>query len=208
MLNVKKLISQTTGALFSLKKVVPQKILRSVYFALVQPYFVYTMPLWGSNHRSQNFDTLFKLQKKAIRIITNKTAKLVGKFQHTKPLFKKTNILTIHNLYYYLTASEAMKVLCSQTPEIIYNFFSKSTRSDRLILPKFKKEMYKSNSFIFNASKVVNHLLANKINPFSTSKLTFKVLTKRYLLTKQNESLNGDPNWLPNNLSIYSEIVL
>ena len=112
LLHVKKLVSQAIGTLYALKSVVPQKILRSVYFALVQPYFVYTMPIWASNHKSKIFDVLFKLQKKSIRIITNKTSKVEGQFQHTKPLFKKTNILTIHNLYYYLTASEAKKILC------------------------------------------------------------------------------------------------
>ena len=74
------------------------------------------MPIWGSQHNSKEFNNLFKLQTKALRIITNKAAKINGKFQHTKEckdLFKKTNILTIHNLYYYLTASEAKMVLSS-----------------------------------------------------------------------------------------------
>ena len=65
------------------------------------------MPVWASNHSSKDFDMLFKLQKKAIRIITNHTTKIEGKFQHTKPLFKKTHILTVHNLYFYFIASEA-----------------------------------------------------------------------------------------------------
>ena len=43
--NARKLASQAIGALNSIKNCVPQKILRSVYFALVQPYFIYTMPL-------------------------------------------------------------------------------------------------------------------------------------------------------------------
>ena len=81
------------------------------------------MAIWAANHSSQEFDALFKLQKKAIRIITNKTAKIEGKFQNTKPLFKKSNILTIHNLYYYLLASEANKILFSCKPEAIFSFF-------------------------------------------------------------------------------------
>ena len=79
----RKLISQSAGALYSIKSHVPQKILRIVYFGLVQPYFIYAMPVWASNHQSKDFDMLFKLQKKAIRIITNHTTKVEGKFQHT-----------------------------------------------------------------------------------------------------------------------------
>lgn len=206
--NVKKLVAQATGVLFSIKSVVPQKILRSIYFALVQPYFVYSMPIWASNHSTQDFNSLFKLQKKAIRIITNKTAKIDGKFQHTKPLFKKANILTIHNLYNYLSASEAKKILCLCKPNNIYNFFIKSTRSEFLILPKFKKETFKSNSFIYNASKIINHFLINNIKLNETSQLTFKVLVKRYLMMNQNASIKGEPDWLPCNLSIFSDIVI
>ena len=62
------------------------------------------LPLWGARHTSSEFNELFKLQKKAIRIITNKTTKIEGKFQNTKPLFKKANILTIQNLYYSKTS--------------------------------------------------------------------------------------------------------
>ena len=131
------------------------------------------MPIWASNHKSKIFDVLFKLQKKSIRIITNKTSKIEGQFQHTKPLFKKTNVLTIHNLYYYLTASEAKKILCSKKPKILSDFFCKSTRSNRLILPKFSKEMYKSNSFIFNASKIINHFTTNKIMKHPNQLLKF-----------------------------------
>ena len=77
-----------------------------------------------------------------------------------------------------------------------------------MIYPKFKKEMYKSNSFIHNASKIINYLLVNNIKLNETSHATFKVLVKRYLMLKQNASLKGDPNWLPCNLSIFSDIII
>jgi len=73
LLAAKKTISQAIGTLYSAKSILPQKLLRSLYFALVQPYFVYTLPLWGTRHTSPVFEDLFKLLKKAIRIITNKT---------------------------------------------------------------------------------------------------------------------------------------
>ena len=114
----RKLVSQSIGALYSAKSAVPQKILRVIYFSLVQPYFIYAMSIWASNHLSKDFDLLFRLQKKAIRIVTNHTNKIEGKFQHTKPLFKKSHILTVHNLYYYFTACEAKK-FC-----VLENFFS------------------------------------------------------------------------------------
>ena len=202
----RKLISQSVGALYSIKSHVPQKILRIVYFALVQPYFIYAMPVWASNHLSTDFDMLFKLQKKAIRIITNHTSKVEGKFQHTKPLFKKTHILTVHNLYYFFTACEAKKILCSKKPAAVYKLFDPSSRSARLIMPKFKKQFFKLNSFVFNSSKILNFLLLKNINYSTCSLETFKINVKRFLIATQNASLRNDPNWFPNNLSIFSDV--
>ena len=168
----KKNVSQAIGTLYSDKAVLPQKLLRSLYFALVQPYFVYTLPLWGARHTSPEFNDLFKLQKKAIRIITNKTSKIEGKFQNTKPLFKKSNILTIQNLYFYLTTTETRKILTTGKPDHISDLYNKSVRTNRLILPQFKYERYKSNSFIFNSSKIVNHVLAYGIDIYAMSQAT------------------------------------
>ena len=130
------------------------------------------------------------ITKKAIRIITNKTTKIEGKFQNTKLLFKKTNILTIHNLYFYLTTTEARKILTESKPEQIYNMFTKSSRSNRLILPKFNKERYKSKSFIFNASKIANYFISNNIDLYAMSQSTLKVNLKRYLIVKQSTTFN------------------
>ena len=178
----------------------------SVYFALVQPYFVYTLPLWGTNHTYPEFNDLFKLQKKAIRIITKKTSKIAGKFQNTKPLFRKTNILSIQNLYFYLTATEARKILTKSSPEQINDLYLKSSRTGRLILPKFISERFKTKSFIFNSSKIVNYFLSNKLDLYVMSQATWKINLKRYLMYKQSTTVNGDPNWLPCNLSIFSDI--
>ena len=192
--------------LYSLKSCVPQKILRTVYFSLVQPYFIYAMTLWGSKHTTKDFEMLFKLQKKAVRIITNHTTKIDGHFQHTKFLFKKAHILTVHNLYYYVTACEAKKILCSKIPTTVFKFFKLSTRTSNLILPKFKKEAYKSNSFIFNSSKILNLLLKNKIDYSISSLNTFKLNVKRFLMARQNISINNDPNWLPLNYSLFTDV--
>ena len=202
----RKLVSQSIGALYSAKATVPQKILRVIYFSLVQPYFIYAMSIWASHHSSKEFDLLFKLQKKAIRIVTNHTNKIEGKFQHTKPLFKKSHILTIHNLYYYFTACEAKKVLCSGKPNAVFKLYLQSDRSSRLLMPKYNKEFYKSKSFIFNSSKILNHFLANNINYTSCSLSTFKINVKRFLMAKQNIFLHKNANWLPNNYSLFTDI--
>lgn len=202
--HARKLISQSIGALYSIKSSIPQKILRTVYFSLVQPYFIYAMPIWATNHKSHDFDSLFKLQKKAVRIITNHTNKINGHFQHTKPLFKKSNILTIHNLYFYATACEAIKIINSKRPRSVYNLY-RIFPSTRLALPKFNGEKYKSKSFIFTSSKIINYFTANNIK-YSCTSSTFKLNLKRFLMARQNISLENDPNWITLNFSIFSDV--
>lgn len=204
--HVKSQVSKAIGSLYHLKSTVPQKILRSIYYALVQPYLLYALPLWGSNHSCKLFKDIFILQKKALRIITNRTNKIHKMFQHTKQLFKKTNILTIHNLYYYLTASECKRILDNGFPVKIFDMFTVSPRSHRLLLPMFKKEHCKKNSFIFNASKITNYFLNNNLSFKDYTQITYKVLLKRHLITCQSMSHDNSLNWLPCNLSIFSEI--
>ena len=145
-------------------------------------------------------------KKKAVRIITNHTSKINGRFQHTKPLFKKSNILTIHNLYFYSTACEAIKIINSKKPRAIYDLYHLSP-STRLTLPKFNAENYKSKSFIFNSSKIMNYLMANHIK-YNSTLSTFKLNLKRFIMARQNISLKNDLNWIPLNYSIYSDITI
>ena len=105
MIYVKSQLSKATGTINTIKDYVPKKVLRSLYFSLIQPYLIYCLPIWGSNHNCTEFNDIFIIQKRAIRIITNSTIKINNQYKHTKPLFQKTNNLTLHNQYFYLTSN-------------------------------------------------------------------------------------------------------
>ena len=63
-------VSREIGVLFRLKHIYPQEVLLTLYNTLILPHLSYCILVWGSkiqtNHR------LHLLQKKAVRIITNK----------------------------------------------------------------------------------------------------------------------------------------
>ena len=64
-----KKICSGIGALRSIKPVVPLRSLKTLYKALIQPYFDYYSPLWdtcGKVHK----DKLQVLQNRAARVIT------------------------------------------------------------------------------------------------------------------------------------------
>ena len=199
-------VSQACGSLYSLKSLVPFKILKSVYNALVQPYLMYCVPIWGSEHHRDSFNRIFKLQKKSIRIISCKTGKVGFCFQHTKPMFNKLKILTIHNIYNYITSVEALKILQLHSPANLISKYTVSGRSYRLIQPLFTLTCYKNKSFIFNSGKLLNYLLKNDISYSELSTNVFKARLKRHLLFQQSLSRVGDDSWLPCNFDLFSDI--
>ena len=151
---------------------------------------------------------LFVLQKKCVRIITGKTTKENGIFQHTKPMFYNLKILNIFNLYTYFTAVEGMKILRNRSPKHIMNKFKISVHSFRLIYPKFKVESLKMKSFMFNSSKILNYLLVNNVPYFDIiSENTFKSRLKSHLLYLQGQCRAGDMEWLPCNHDIFSDVL-
>ena len=204
--HAKSQVSKATGAMNSVKKIIPQKLLRNIYFALVQPYIVYCAPIWGSIHNTKDYEDLFKAQKKAVRVISNMTHKINHCFANTKPLFHKNNILTVHNMYFYLLATEAFKILNNRSPKNIFQFFEISCRSIRLITPKFRLTSMQTKSFSFTASKVINFLLQSDICYSGYTLKSFKGKLKSHLIFKQSLCIKNDPNWLPLNYNIYSDV--
>ncbi len=175
--------------------------------ALVQPYLIYCIPLWGSQHKSEEFNDLFVLQKKCIRIVSNKTDKVGYAFQHTKPLFFQNNTLTVFNLYYYMTAMESMKIINTCIPISLYNKFKISKISNRCIVPKFSLSKIMNKSFIFNSSKILNYFIQHDIKYNELSIDVFKKRLKRHLIFTQTLSVRREGSWLPCNHDLFSDIV-
>ena len=107
-------ISRTLGTLNKLKRFLPQQILTLLYNSLVLPHFQYAILCWG-------FKTsrLFKLQKKAMRIIT------VSKYNaHTDPLFKKLNIMKVEDIYRTSLLKFYFKFKNETVPHYFTNIFT------------------------------------------------------------------------------------
>ena len=109
-------ISRTLGIMNRLKRFLPTNILRLIYNSLILPYFQYSILTRGFK-----VGRLEKLQKRAVRIITNSSYNA-----HTDPLFKKVNLRkeTYFNsiLWSYIMNLEKKKIflsiqwICLRTP--------------------------------------------------------------------------------------------
>ena len=86
--------------MYKLCPLVTQDILIKVYFALIYPFLLYAIHIWG-NTFINTLSSLIKLQKKIVRLITyndfidHRTGNLV----HSEPLFLKLNILTFYDIF-------------------------------------------------------------------------------------------------------------
>ena len=82
-------ISRAIGILNNLKYFVPLYVLYILYNSLILSHCTYGILAWGKVN-----DKIFKLQKKAIRIITNSNY-----ISHTTPIFKNLNLLKMNDIY-------------------------------------------------------------------------------------------------------------
>ena len=69
------------------------KTLKTLYYTLIHSYLIYCLPIWSCGARKSSCKSLFILQKKAIRMISN------AKYNDpTAPLFKRLGVLPIEKL--------------------------------------------------------------------------------------------------------------
>ena len=76
-----------------MRSLVPKSLLRNIYFSIVQPYFLYCLPVFASTYYT-HLDPLVKLQKRAIRAIS-----MAGFLDHTDPLFRQCKILKLDDQF-------------------------------------------------------------------------------------------------------------
>ena len=113
--------------------------------------------------------------------------------EHTKPLFSKHLLLTVHNLYSYHCCNELFKVLKHHTPISLFELFTLSKRPGKETLLLYTLP---SNSFVYQASSLWNafrQLIS--LSDFNVTQGAFKSRLKNTILLLQKK---GDvENWEP-----------
>ena len=155
--HIKFLVKKLKASIATIKRIsanIPKGYLKSVYHTLFESHLIYGISVWGYTSQA-NIDKLFRLQKRCIRIIFGDREKFLDKFctaartrvfgsqslgasfynkEHTKPLFTDNSILTVHNLYIYLSCTEFMKIVKFQTPSSIASKITLSIRNKGILL--------------------------------------------------------------------------
>ena len=92
---LKSKLSKALYALRSVKKTLNQKSLLLLYNSVFHCHLLYAVQIWSCSRSSQVND-IFKMQKKAIRIVAGMSYN-----SHTEPLFKKLQVLPLPDLITY-----------------------------------------------------------------------------------------------------------
>ena len=190
-----------------LKYLIPKHCLKLIYFALVQSYISYGILLWGFEA-----DKLFKLQKKAIKIITKSPY-----LAHTEPLFKKEKLLKIEDIFKISCLKFYYRLVNNMLPKNLKKLF---TFVNRLSLRHENNINF--NLVHFNCSdskgkkRIRYHLpiLIRGTEPLILKKsithsfIGFKLYTKNYILSTYDDSPCLDTNCYSCNSSRNNTIVV
>jgi len=90
---LKNKISKSIGTIIKAKSLLTTAHLKMLYLSLIEPYLTYCCIVWASPEKTTFLDVLYKLQKRAARIIM-----FVHHLAHVEPLFRKLNKINIYDL--------------------------------------------------------------------------------------------------------------
>lgn len=170
---VKSKISKFSYALREIKKTTNLQTALATYYAYAHAWFNYGIILWGN---STDAPSLFTLQKKLIRIITN-----IEPTDSCKPYFQKHKILTLVSIYILELCKLVRKYPdCYNTRGDIQTNYS-LRHKNRLNLPPSRLKLHSSSPFSMSI-KIYNKLPEDLRNQNKTN--IFLNQLKQYLIKK------------------------
>ena len=176
-----KILSRNIGILNKLKYNFPIHILQIIYSTMISPYLNYGILAWGNSSKFL-LDSLFLLQKRAIRIINN-----AGYLSHTNEFFHKNKILKLIDLFDYNLGIFMYKYSTNDLPDVFLHMFKRNysvhnypTRQrDAYHLPR-TRTIFAMKTIMYAGPKYWNDLPPELKGCLSLS--SFKCKLRQYLL--------------------------
>jgi hypothetical protein len=181
---VKSKVAKGIGIISKARKSLPRSSLITLYYTMIYPYLTYCIEAWG-NAAQIHVSSLYKLQKRAIRVITSSSY-----HAHTDPLFKNLGILKLCHIYTSCICIFIFKFIKGMLPMIFNNIFCQNlhtghrvTRNEyKLHLPLCKTSLYR-NSIKYQGPVVWNNF--GDLIDHCCSIHTFKKRIKKQLVHNQ-----------------------
>lgn len=115
--HIKGKISKSIGMLSCARRNLDRETLLKLYFAFIHPYLNYCIDVWGRCNQHY-FQTLFRLQKRAVRLITFSTWRA-----HSAPLFETLEILSLEHMYIMSVSLFMYKFYFRLLPPVVDELF-------------------------------------------------------------------------------------
>ena len=211
--DLKRKLYYAVSTLNHMRKYVPQKLIKDLYYTLFESHLSYCISAWGST--PSKLDPIHKIQKKAIRILFGDNESFKEKFrtcvrtrpvgeqilgsefyerEHTKPLFKKHEILAVQNLYHYHTFMETFKLLKFRSPLSLLEHYQFSRRKCLTYINIIPPPP--SDSYIYKSSVIWNTIRSRlSINDLSISTEVTKNQVRTALFA--NQHFHSLTDWIP-----------
>ena len=195
---------------------VPKELHCDLYHILFVSHITFCISVWGDASTSIT-RPIFTSQKHCIRILFGDKNAYLEKFrtcartrpyshqaltdkffekEHTKPLFKKHDIMAFKNLYTYHTFMEALKILKLRVPLSLYDNFNKSVRKETTLIASLP-----TNDFISRSTTIWNIIAPKlKVLDYSHKISLAKSRLKRALLNIQHS--DDMISWTDNNFDM------
>ena len=212
---LKQKLYYSIATLSRIRHFIPDQLHKDLYYTLFESNISYCISSWG-NISLARIDPLHKIQKKAIRILFGDAVAFRNKFmtsartrplenqilgpsfyirEHTKPLFKKHEILSVQNLCTYHTFMEVYKILKHQSPISMFGLYKLSNKECyghnlRLIHPKITGHFIHQSTILWNSLRQTLN-----ITDLSSDGLGIKNRVKKLLF--ENQHRHHDVEWIP-----------
>ena len=181
ILYISNKISKAIGVMVKARSL-GKRALLSLYYSMIYPYLTYCCQIWGATY-IYNMDRLYKLQKKAIRIICSE-----NRFAHSGPLMKELGVLNVKNIYNYLAGQFMFRYVNKLLPNVFESYFTLSTsvhtyntrQQSSFRLPYYRTNLGK-RSVRYTGVKIWSEVLKSEIDT-NSSQPVFKHNLKRCLL--------------------------
>lgn len=118
---IKNKLSKSIAIMHKSKHLLDNQSLYILYCSLILPYLNYCLEIWGNTYKS-NLNSLYILQKRAIRIICK-----VDSRAHTKELFYKLKILNLYDLLELRICTLLYKAKYFLLPQNLQDMFTLQT---------------------------------------------------------------------------------
>ena len=175
---IAKKISKSIGILFKLKKLkTPSSILKQIYYSLIYSLLNYNICSYAGTY-NVHLNRLFLLQKRAVRLICNESF-----LAHTDPLFYRTSILKLYDIY---RLNVAMYMFEARHSGIFDRNHHYETRTAQNLVPYDARLTITENSLRVRGPNIWNSI-PQDIRDLPTISI-FKSRYKKHLLSSYDQN--------------------